>query len=145
METLLVKWVWVRWRVRYTEQRYVTYSLEEINCVQSSVWKGRVEDHRKWLSWCKSMLHVSSRWLNSVKFLSFPLNLLHQHDENSFSYTKCCYHSVEVIKPDKENSFLRASLLMRGREFVFSNPSLLKLSKSFYFVWMRELVQEMGK
>lgn len=28
---------------------------------------------------------------------------------------------------------------MRGREFVFSKPSLLNLSKSFYFVWMREL------
>lgn len=29
-------------------------------------------------------------------------------------------------------------MLMRGRELAFSSPSLLKLSKGFYFLWMRE-------
>lgn len=53
----------------------------------------------------------------------------------------CWCQSVEVNsnKIKKTIFYLRASLLMRGREFVFSNPSWLKLSKSFYFVWMREL------
>lgn len=45
------------------------------------------------------------------------------------------------LRGDKTVFCLRAPLLMRGGEFVFSNPSLLKLSKSFYFVWMRELLR----
>lgn len=48
---------------------------------------------------------------------------------------------MELIsnKIKKTVFYLRASLLMRGREFVFSNPSLPNLYKSFYFVWIREL------
>lgn len=53
----------------------------------------------------------------------------------------CWCQSVEVISNEiKKTVFcLKTSLMMRGSEFVFSNLSLLKLSKSFYFVWMREL------
>lgn len=88
------------------------------------------------------MLHLSSN--NPYTYLSMPpfLWICCTNMMKTASVIQNCWcQSVEVISNEiKKTVFcLRASLLMRGKEFVFSNPSLLKLSKSFYFIWMREL------
>lgn len=52
------------------------------------------------------------------------------------------YRSVEINSNEvkKKTVFCQiASLLMGGREFAFSTPSLVKLFKRFYFMWIREL------
>lgn len=72
------------------------------------------------------------------------MSQLHQDGEKQHqSYAKLLLsvsgdiNSNEVKK--KTVFYQIGSLLMRGREFAFGNPSLIKLSKCFYFLRMREL------